>query len=464
MKIRLQLRGIMEYLAVIFMILDFNTPYSNAQDINYPLTQITAILIAVLLLMNFSKYGMKRSTLNRWARYFIPFYLLAMFLLFNSVPSEHAFTFVAKMLIVYPALVFLFMLYAERDEMFRLLEKYVSIVTIIAGISLFFWIYGTQLGIIPPSNYIHAYWGEDYNYPIWFGVYTQRQTFYDNVSLFRNQGIFCEAPMFCFVLIVAVAYEIFLKTQVRNKSEVSQYSFIESNRNVIKREDHDSISSTAWDFHIAVKSSTFTMRKQQRARFITLRMILLIVATLSTMSTTGIILLIMAFVFRYFLTTPRDYLLKRMKPLLIVFFSIVGVYLAIQIFLKKSTSYSWRSRFDELRAGFLTFLSSPLWGTGFGTYNAMELFRSISHGKKAGTNNSIMEILSQGGIALGMVYLVPIFGTLWKAITRRQYGIVAFTVLITVAFSFTVVSYTFVMLTLLAFFNAYIIIEPIQGN
>lgn len=429
MKVRLQMRAAIEYLTVIFMLLDFYTPYSCALNIYYPLTRIASILVCVLLLINVYLYGIKNHVLNRWLLYFLPYYILVIIYFSFSVDLEHVYTFVSKFMIILPMLVFLFMLYIERGEMYRLLEKYVNVVTIIAGISLFFWLFGTQMKIIQPTNHIYASWGGNYNYPMWFGVYTQRQqeSFF-GATVFRNQGIFCEAPMYSFNLVVAIAFELFLKNHAKG------------------------------GFSVTSNSSTIIDRQMQHNRFITFRLVLLVVTIFSTVSTTGIILLIMAFVLHYMLTRPRDFFLVKIKPLLVGIIGIAGLYLAIRIFLQKSSSYSWMIRFDDLRAGFLAFLSSPLTGTGFESYANIDMFRSFwrtAGGKVAGFSNSIMRILGQGGVLLGLVYFVPIIGAMWRSGKNKQYNILAFTAIITIAFSLTIVCYSLIMLTLIAFLNAY---------
>lgn len=461
MRVRLSVSGVIEYLTVIFMLLDFSTPYSCALNINYSLTRTTGILAVVLLLIYIYPYGIKMHTLNRWLLYFIPFYLLQIIFLSHSVDSAHAYTFVTKFMFFFPAFVFLFMLYTERGEMYRFLEKYVNVVTFIAGISLFFWLFGSQMGIIQPTNYIYASWGGNYNYPIWFGVYTQRQEEnFLGIILVRNQGIFCEAPMYNFILIVALAYELFLRNHVEDKNGVSRLNILRNDRNVSKDGGNHFYSKADGAFSVASNSSIIIKQQMQRKRVVTFRLILLIVTILTTLTTTGMILLIMAFVLRYMFTKSRDYILRSIKPLLIVLVCIAGLYMAIQIFLQKSSSFSWKIHFDDLRAGFLAFLSSPLTGTGFESYTVIDMFRSswrTAGGRKAGFSNSIMRILGQGGLVLGLVYFIPIIGTIWKSVRSKQYDIFAFTALITVAFSLTIVCYSLVMLTIIAFFNAYII-------
>lgn len=453
MGVRLRMRGVIEYLVVIFMILDFNTIYSTALNIDYRLTPITAILTFALLLFNVYSYRIKTRTLNSWLLYFIPIYLLEIILFVRSVGSEQAYSFIAKFFIVFPLLVFLFMLYVERGEMYRLLEKYVNVVTIMAVLSLFFWLFGSQLNIIRPTNYIYASWGGNYNYPMWFGVYTQRQSgTFLGFTLVRNQSIFCEGPMYNFILIVALAYELFLRNHVGDKSGVSRRNML--GNGMVER-----------GFNVVSNSSTITKRQKHHKRVVTFRLVLLIVTILSTVTTTGMILLITAFFLRFMLTKSGDNILRIIKPLLVGAVGIVGLYLAIQIFLQKSTSGSWKARFDDLRAGFLAFLSSPLSGTGFATYTGIDMFRSswrTAGGEKAGFSNSLMQILGQGGVLLGLIYLIPIIGVLWKSIRKKRYDIFAFTVLITIVFTFTVASYKLVMLMLIAFFNAYILSDHRQ--
>lgn len=423
MKVKIgTVRDILEYMTIMFMILGFNTPYSTSLRNEYPLSQITSILIVFLLLVEFSIHNIRKNMLSRWVLYFVPYYICEMIVLLLSTSRETSFSFIGKFLIIFPAMVLLLMLHAEIGDWDRLLRKFANIVAILAGVSLFFWILGSQLRLLKPTNYIYAEWGGNYNYPMWFGVYTERQyEIFSTTHIMRNQGIFNEGPMYNFVLIVALAYEVFLRNNLCDRLD-----------------DYTSLTYV---------KKPWRMRNRKN---ITMRIILLSLTVLSTLTTTGMILLIMIAVINYMLNTPRDRIMKVMKPMLAVILGLVGLYLAIQIFMQKSTSLSWISRADDLRIGFLTFLSSPLWGTGY------QLLEGIG-GKRTGYSNSIMAILAQGGIFLGLVYLIPMICTLLKSFKLTQYNILAFSLIIIVAFSFTAVAYTFVMLMLVAFFNAYIL-------
>lgn len=423
MRIKISIvSDILEYLIILFMILDFHTPYSTAIGKSYPFTQITAILIVFLFLAELSKRSIRKNMLNRWSLYFVPYYICEMIVLFLSTSRETFFSFMAKFLVVFPGMVILFIMYVQEGDRDRFLRKFSDFVTILAAISLLFWIFGSQLRLLKPTNYIYAEWGGNYNYPMWFGVYTERQyQLFPSTHIMRNQGIFNEGPMYNFVLIVALAYEVFLRNNLCDRSDVAQ-----------------------------VISFVGTIPQKQHTKIITMRIVLLSLTVLSTMTTTGIILMIMIVVFRYMINRFRNNIVKSLKPMLTVIIVSVGLYLAIQVFLQKSTSHSWQLRADDLRTGFLTFLSSPIWGTGIASLEGIG-------GKRTGFSNSIMAILSQGGILFCFVYFIPMIGTMFKSFGKHQYNVLVFTVIILLAFAFTAVTYTFVMLILIAFFNAYIL-------
>lgn len=98
----------------------------------------------------------------------------------------------------------------------KIIFKYISnILLAIAIISLFFWIFGTELNIIPPTGQVWAVWGNSFR-DIYLGVYLEVPGNISGTSLHRNVGIFCEAPAFAYFLSIGFGYEIL----VAEKSEL----------------------------------------------------------------------------------------------------------------------------------------------------------------------------------------------------------------------------------------------------
>ena len=104
----------------------------------------------------------------------------------------------------------------KADKVAGLLYKYERIIILIAGISLFFWIFGSVLKIVHPSGSIETTWsGTDdlLVLPTYYYLYFEPRglTVIQSVSLLRNIAVFTEAPMCSFHVVVALLIELFIQ-------------------------------------------------------------------------------------------------------------------------------------------------------------------------------------------------------------------------------------------------------------
>lgn len=90
---------------------------------------------------------------------------------------------------------------------FEVLVKFEKTTVVFASVSLFFWLFGEILHLIPPSGTIANDWsgGETISNYFYLHFGAQGQ---------RNCGVFCEAPMYNLVLCSALFVELFVRASV----------------------------------------------------------------------------------------------------------------------------------------------------------------------------------------------------------------------------------------------------------
>lgn len=409
----------LDYLLIVLIILDTNTVYSCiiSQDFHIPETT-GIVLVFIMIVLFLQKREIKRSLLKKICFFFVTYYCVMAVMFVFSVESKFAMSYIARFIVIFPLLVVYICMQIQQNKTFALCNKYVNIMTCLGIISLFFWIFGSQLHVISPTGSVLVRWGADVIYPSFYGLYFERQKvqflFYDGL---RNQGIFSEGPMYSLCLVIAIAIELFLR----------QY-FVYSSRSVIRMTTNRS-----------------------KGHHLNSRLILLIITLLTTFTTTGQILLIVMLVLKFALARPKLKENQIFKLIALLFFAAIGGYTACNIFLMKSQSMSWKIRADDLRAGFQAWLSSPIFGRGFNDLSVLNPFKGAVHTVGTiSTSNSITTVLAQGGLLLFLVYSIPIFSGIRFSIKQNQPPFLAFIIVFLFEFTFTVFPYQFLMLFILA--------------
>lgn len=414
---------IIEYLFVLCVILDFQTPFSKALNTDYHLSEITLILLICLFGVEFVGKKIKRSTINNWMLTFIPYYIVLIFYYFMTRGHYfHKQPFFVKLFFVLPLLSFIFVLYLGENRLQEIFRKYCNLMVVIALISLYFWIFGSQLNIIKPTGKFYAYWGNAYNYPSYYNLYFERQTSLINKHRYlRNMGIFCEGPMYSFCLVIAIASELFL----------------------IKGLDNS---------YYRARSGS-----KRFSNFFSFKTIILAITLITTLTTTGSIMLLFMLSLLFLINATKSSQLKLFKYLLVAIIFTFAFYFMYKIFASKSISYSWKIRVDDYLSGFQAWKNSPIWGSGFGNMEIIQLYMSSFRKSGLGFSNSIFVVLAEGGILLFSVYFIPILFCIINASRRSIKEIVAFVIIFSVEFVVAIVTYEFLTLMIISLFYSYII-------
>lgn len=290
-------------------------------------------------------------------------------------------------------------------DMPSLLYKYESLIVLIAGISLVMWFLCSIVKIVPSTGTVYSIWtGSDslLRVPSYFGIYYETQ--YSNLAWWgrvaRNTAVFAEAPMASFHFSMALLIELFGRDRNRRWKNV-----------------------------------------------------LLGAAILSTFSTTGYVVAIVAFVSKYLYLKNKNkflYVLKVFIAPAIIIAGGSGLYFLVTR--KVSTTGSGMIRLDDLAAGYKAWMSHPIFGSGYANTDYIKRFMSGFRSNNTGFSNTIMNILANGGIYLLLPYAAAFLAVIHDAIHSKDLKRVVFAVEVLFMFSITIVGYQYISIFLLIWF------------
>lgn len=279
-----------------------------------------------------------------------------------------------------------------------ILQYYRRIIIIIAAVSLFFWIFGSMLSYLQPSSEVYSVWtgnGDHVLVKNYFCLYFQQQmSNIKQIDAVRNTAFFCEAPMAAFHFSVAFLVEMFFR------------------------------------------------KKPSR-----INIILLVVATLSTISITGYLVLLAGFSAKYLLSHPKQKLIHVIKVASIPV--AIGVVVCVMLYLYnlKANSGSGYARLNDFIVGYQVWKKHFLFGVGYGNYDEIKKMMPLWRSSNTGFSNSIMLVVDYGGLYFGMAYLFSIVKGMIGAVKYKKYNNFGFLLIFTCIF--TVTNIPFVYLTLL---------------
>lgn len=276
---------------------------------------------------------------------------------------------------------------------------FVNLMVLIACISLVFFIGGTILNIIPASRTATFEWAYTRQCRSFFNLYYEAQRLNtSNGFLQRNCGIFTEAPMYSFLLCMAISVEVFLK-KYPNK----------------------------------------------------IKCIILAVTVLTTQSTTGYLFLLMVL---FLLYVNNAFLTNKMtvKKLLFIIVVIIAVFVVVQVLDQKmsfsSGSNSTQTRTDHLIACIQAWFHSPIWGVGYQNLDSVLSYASTDQGMSVG----FPYMLASSGVFLTGTLVFPLLYNILSFFKQRRLKLLFFELTVMMLYFFTAVTSTPIIL----FFIAYI--------
>ena len=361
-KLSSKVNSFLQYILLTIILIECNSVYSQLYRYHYYIRG-SLIAIAILILLIFLVLGNKKKQVNTNIILNSIFYVLAcsIIMLLNSDKLNGKIIIILIFMCFLP-LMLLYISCLNRYELRSFLDKFVQIVFIISAVSLFFWIFGSILKLISPINQLKVVWGKPYtlmdNYAfVYFDSKQVQDWVVTNMLIPRNISIFAEAPMFAFVILVAMIFNNNFNSCILNK-----------NKRIIIN-------------------------------------IIFIITLFSTISVTGVVcglLLIFSNLMKFYnnLTTCK----KKIFIIILVVFMLISLPTCIDLVQNKMSTSSTSARIMDLKNGFHVFTENPFIGKGIG--HSREFEDNVETGY--GYSNTIIPALTDGGMILTIIYLSPL--------------------------------------------------------
>ncbi|CEW72435.1 Uncharacterised protein [Streptococcus pneumoniae] len=367
---KLSLIDILDYMWIILIIVQCHSIYTVKSE---PLNLIVPFLVttAMLLLLNLLRFTLSIKYIYMLGLYFIA---MATFFLTNIGANVTPLN-ITKYFIMLPLFFLINSIYVNKEIFSALLSKFVNVVVILAIFSLFFWIFGTLLNVVHPTSTVINQWSGGQLINSYYNLYfeTQQMIFF-GFRIIRNSGIFAESPIWGLILSIAYVIDFLILKFDKN-----------SKRNII------------------------------------------ILTMLSTISTTGIIIVGLAILYKI-MTTSR----WMTKLLLLPVTLSLGLSLLL-LLAEKSETVSANLRVDDYNIGFIVWKAS-LW-IGHGLNNGILAIQShiSTFTRNLGYSNTLFVILAQGGLLLFLIYFSPMILLLFKKNINLdfKFAIILFFILVT---------------------------------
>lgn len=202
------LRRILEYLLVICIIIEFNTPYLIFPTVKRMAQIFPALILLVLLII--SKYSITKKAnillFAYWGGAIFPMLVLR---------EHNYYAYILRYVIILPLL---WMYLAQKKELgtisyCSLFLRFSNVMVFIAVVSLIMWVLCSILQIIPATAIFPYEWAPGIDFiSTYGGIYFETQTVVPfGERIWRNTGIFNEGPMFNMVLCTAFIIEYFIR-------------------------------------------------------------------------------------------------------------------------------------------------------------------------------------------------------------------------------------------------------------
>lgn len=358
--------GFLEYCWAVLVVLNGNSVYHANAVRNYQLLPLCVVMTVVLLAVNilFGRIRIKKRNL------LIAVGLCLYALVYYVVRQDRmsAMNFLYLFILGLPCLFLLFAELHRKGELLGLIYRLSNVVYIFAVMSLFFWVFGVILNVIQPNMSTRINWGNIDRVEGYWGLHflIQRDTTF-GTWIYRNSGIFAEAPMLNLWTNIALAVELFL----RNKPSK-------------------------------------------------LKVGIFILTIITTMSTTGFVFIALCILLKYYDSFGKMGTVMKLLLLLVGLMTIPFVLYSVNLLLvEKSDTVSFAMRLSDYIAGLQLWWDYPLFGSGFGTLSYLMQYTYSASGA-IGYSNSIMAVPATGGLWMTLLYYIPHFAATVPSLTKSK--------------------------------------------
>ena len=314
-----------------------------------------------------------------------------------------------QLMIVFMILLFYYQFYEKDNKIPTLFLYYKDIIFVLAAISFVLWLSGSVLHILPPYSRTFTTWSSDgsekriINY--YYLYFECQASSVDGVlanSFARNTSIFTEGPMASFHYSLAFLIEVL-----------------------------------------------FAPNKKKY------KIVLLFVSIVTSLSSTGWIVLVMFFFLMYMLRKAKSDFQKLLKIGMCVLLAIGALVAIILLVLIKSDTGSGKLRVDDYIVCVKAWMDHPIFGIGIG--NNVDLIQYMDFWRLAvgtGLSNSPGQILANGGLWIFTLYLYAIVRAVYLSIKNKDKNTFVFIALFSFMFLVTVLSYNYMIFYIFIWFGA----------
>lgn len=357
---------VLEYCWAVLVILNGNSVYHASADRNYHLLELCVVITVVLLLANLLQGKIRTKQRNLLIAIGLCLYMTVYFaIMYNNMQAAN---FLYLFVMGLPCLFLLFAEMHRRGRLVGLWYRISDVVCIFAMMSLFFWVLGTMLGILKPNMTARINWGNFEKVRGYWGLHFQfqRETTFGSL-IYRNSGIFAEAPMLNLWCNIALGTEILLKEKMSKK-----------------------------------------------------KIVILLVTIITTFSTTGFLFVALCFGLRYLKDLRKHKMIGRILLILSVLIVVpVVVYALYNLLVLKSRTTSFAMRMSDYLGGLKMWWDYPIFGGGYADLGLM-LNYIYSPTGVVGFSNSLMAIPASGGLWMTIPFYYAHVGSMFSRLTHSK--------------------------------------------
>ncbi len=404
--IRFTVDGFLESILVILMILNCNSIYGRLATTTFYIEEMTTVLVVLLFIICTQKINIKKKVFH----FVVGVELLSLLYLLARYSSSDKSNFILQFIIFLPCMVLYLSQNRAKRGIFSIYEKFSKYIFIISTFSSVVWFLAEIVHAITPNVTVNITWGTTHAVQGFYGLYfeTQKENTF-GIFMFRNTGIFCEAPMHSLVLTLALIYEMFLNNG-KNKT----------------------------------------------------RILILCIYIVTTFSLTGILCIAIVFLLKYWKSIHSKKRIVRILYYMVFCALAIGAIISANFLINiKSGTGSYTLRMIDYIVGIRAWMDNPIFGTGYNVlsnlydYKTALMIDAGMNQRGIGFSNSMTAIFGQGGLILTLIYLTPFVVIIAKKkeINLKSWSIMILTLLTTTIFHARYVIFYFLALAYVVAFE-----------
>lgn len=335
------INNFLEYIIIALVVLESTSVYANSNILPIGILSLLCISMGIYAIVNINKILIiKKKKLIIYGIYLL--YIL-IFMIIN-VNSSNRFNFFMKY--IYIMSIFYFYINSIEDIK-RFMKCYCNIIFVLCCVSLIIYFFGYIVKILPINYNVVLNWGNTKTVGSILNLHfiVQTEEFLGK-TIVRNTGVFCEAPMYMLNLILCLTLDLFCNKKGK------------------------------------------------------LHEIVLIIGIVTTISSTGYILLI-TLILLYFSYSQK----MKIKFLILPIILIIAIFMIFNIVENKMYTRSYSVRFDDYIVSIESWKRNIVFGNGYRNNEIFEDNVSSFRSTNKGQSSSIGAVLVQGGAYLLLLYI-----------------------------------------------------------